>query len=105
MATERAPARAASLGFWARTGFIQPMRTDHAHADIELNFVFSGGVRYFFGGRFVDVAPGRLAALWAAIPHQAVTVVPGSEIGWVCIPLADFLRWDLRQAAMKRLLR
>jgi AraC-like DNA-binding protein len=105
MATARAPARAGSLGFWVRTGFIQPMVGDHAHADIELNLVFGGGVRYFFGGRFVDVAPGRLAALWAAIPHQAVSVEPGTEIAWVCIPLAQFLRWDLREAAMRRLLR
>ncbi len=96
---------AASLGFWARTGFIQPMVKDHAHADIELNFLFSGGMRYFFGGRFHDLAPGRLAAFWAAIPHQAVSVEPGTEIMWVCVPLAQFLRWDLGASAMRRLLR
>jgi AraC-like DNA-binding protein len=105
MAAARAPAKAGSLGFWVRTGFIEPMRSDHAHADIELNFVFAGGLRYFFGGRFVEVPPGRLAAMWAAIPHQAVQVEPRTEIGWVCIPLADFLRWDLRETAFRRLLR
>lgn len=102
---DRSRDEAGSLGFWARTGFIKPMVKDHAHADIELNYLFSGAMRYFFGGRFHDLAPGRLAAFWAAIPHQAVSVEPGTEIMWVCVPLAQFMRWDLGANAMRRLLR
>src|SRR4051812_37837289 len=105
MPAPRRFAKGDSLGFWARTGTVSAMNADHAHADIEVNFIFSGGMRYFFGGRFVDVPAGRLAAMWAAIPHQAVEVPPRTEMGWVCIPLADFLRWDLREAALRRLLR
>jgi AraC-like DNA-binding protein len=94
-----------SLGFWVRTGTVAAMQRDHAHADIEVNFLFRGGMRYFFGGRFVDVPPGCFTAFWAAIPHQAVHVEPHTEIGWVCVPLAQFLRWDIGAQALKGLLR
>jgi AraC-like DNA-binding protein len=95
---------AASLGFWANTGTIATMGRDHAHADIELNFLFSGSVRYFFGGRFQDMPNQRLVAFWASIPHQVIASAEGTEFGWVCIPLAQFLRYDLSQSVMKRLL-
>ncbi len=93
-----------SYGMWARTGLMQNMSADHAHADIELNYLFSGSLRYFLGGRFLAVPPGRLVAFWAAIPHQSVQSPPGTEVAWVCVPLGRFLGWDLGPAAVSRLL-
>lgn len=83
---------------------MQPMARDHSHADIELNFLFAGSVRYFLAGRFVTVPAGRLAAFWAAIPHQVVAFAPGTEVGWVCIPVARVLAYDLGPASVSRLL-
>jgi len=104
MAQQRMRGEAASLGFWANTGPIHQMEREHAHADIELNFLYHGRVRYFFNGRFQDMPVGRMTAFWAAIPHRVVDSASESSFGWVCVPLAQFLRYDLSQAATKRLL-
>lgn len=94
-----------SLGFkaWQGQPGLQP--AEHAHGDLELNLPFSGGVRYFHGGRFVDIPAGRLAVLWAAIPHQLTAVEPGTRMAWVTVPLAMALGWGLSEQAMSRLMR
>jgi AraC-like DNA-binding protein len=104
MAERRSRGEAASLGFWANTGAIHSMEREHAHADIELNFLYHGRVRYFFNGRFQEMPVGKLTAFWAAIPHRVVDSTAESLFGWVCVPLAQFLRYDLSQVATKRLL-
>jgi uncharacterized cupin superfamily protein len=61
-----------ALGFRVWRGMAGCMPAAHSHADVELNCVLSGALRYFFGGRFVRVTPGTVALFWAGIPHQLV---------------------------------
>ena len=93
-----------SLGFGAGMGEPWPMRASHAHGDLELNFVYRGRVRYFIGGKFVEVPSQCLAIFWAAVPHQIIEVEEPSEFMWLTVPLVTLLRWDLGNAFMRRLL-
>jgi AraC family transcriptional regulator, melibiose operon regulatory protein len=93
-----------SLGFGAGMGEPWPMRVSHAHGDLELNYVYRGGVRYFMGGKFVEVPANCLAVFWAAMPHQVIAVEPGTEFMWINVPLVTLLRWDLGNAFMRRVL-
>ncbi len=93
-----------SLGFGAGMGEPWPMRISHAHGDLELNYVYRGRVRYFMGGKFVEVPSKSLAVFWAAVPHQIIEVEESTEFMWVTVPLVTLLRWDLGNAFMRRVL-
>ncbi len=93
-----APAFTAGLGQFARERAATP------RGDVELNFVYGGAVRYFLGGRFVEIAAGNLSVFWAAMPHQIVEVEPGTEFMFVHVPLVTLLRWDLSGAFVRKLL-
>ncbi len=80
------------------------LRQVRAHGDVELNFVFEGALRYFIGGRFVEVPAGTLAVFWAALPHQVVDVEPKTELGYVQVPVVTLLRWNLNGAFVRKLL-
>jgi AraC-like DNA-binding protein len=91
-------------GLLAGVGVPAPMRDLHAHGDIELNFVYSGAVRHFVGGRFVEIAGSGLSVFWAAMPHQLVEVEPKTELMWMHVPLVTVLRWSLGSAFMRKVL-
>jgi AraC family transcriptional regulator, melibiose operon regulatory protein len=93
-----------SQGLSAGVGAPAPMQDLRTHGDIVINFVGSGAVRYFMGGRFVEIASGALAVFWAAMPHQLVEVEPKSELIWVHVPLVTVLRWGLGGAFMRKVL-
>lgn len=80
-----------SIGF--RVWQAQPGAMDgfHAHADIEVNHVLAGGMRYFLAGAFHDVAAGDLVAFWGGLPHRLVSVQPGTRGIWMTVPLGWFL--------------
>jgi AraC-like DNA-binding protein len=92
-----------SLGFRAGLGTPYPMRVSHAHGDLELNFVFSGKLRYFMGGRFVEIPRRTLAAFWAALPHQTLDVSADANFMWINIPLVTLLRWNLGSPFMSKI--
>lgn len=77
----------------------------HSHPDVEFNFVLRGRMRYTFGGRTIDVLPGRLTVFWGSIPHQSIE--PDSEtLGiWGMLPLPLVLGWKLPKKFDERLLR
>lgn len=75
-----------------------------AHGDIELNFVYSGALRYFAGGRFVDVSAGTLAVFWGALPHQVVELEPRTEFMYARVPLVTLLRYDLPSSFLRKVL-
>jgi len=107
--SQRAAAVAVSLpvepqGLAAGLGITAPMQEAPAHGDVELNFVYGGGLRYFMGGRFVDVGPGTLSVFWGALPHQIVEVEPKSEFMYVRVPLVTLLRWNLGSAFVRKVL-
>ncbi len=67
----------------------------HTHADIEINYLTKGRLRYFHGGRFYEIRAGCLAVFWAGIPHHLAG--PSSEFEgiWITFPVTWFLRWQL----------
>ncbi|MBC8040191.1 MAG: helix-turn-helix domain-containing protein [Opitutaceae bacterium] len=76
----------------------------HHHQEIELNYLFSGGVTYLHQWRRRRLPLGRLVAFWGSAPHCIVAVEPGSEMAWVTVPLPWLLQWKLPAAFIRRLL-
>lgn len=91
-------------GTFATFGEATPMREQPAHGDLELNFVYSGRLGYFMGGRFVDIAAGALSVFWGALPHQVVESEPATELMQARLPLATLLRWGLPAAFVRKVL-
>lgn len=91
-------------GMFAALGDAAPMQEQPAHGDLELNFVYAGGLGYFMGGRFVDVPPGALSVFWGALPHQIVEAEPGTEFMQARLPLATLLRWGLPPTFVRKVL-
>jgi AraC family transcriptional regulator, melibiose operon regulatory protein len=75
-----------------------------AHGDLELNFVYSGSLRYFMGGRFVEVGAGALSLFWAALPHHIVEVEPQTEFMYARLPLVTLLSWNLPTSFVRKVL-
>jgi AraC family transcriptional regulator, melibiose operon regulatory protein len=80
------------------------MREGQAHGELELNFVYSGSLCYFMGGRFVEVGAGTFAVFWGALPHQIVEVEPKTEFMYLRVPLVTLLRWNLGSAFVRKVL-
>ncbi len=79
------------------------MPRSHAHGDVELNYVYSGSLRYFLGGRFVEVPERRLCVFWGGLPHQTLDVAPGTSFMWLHVPLARLLSWSLGKGFVETL--
>lgn len=71
------------------------MPRSHSHGDLEVNFVYSGSIRYFLCGRIVELTAGKLAVFWAGLPHQVLSSAPGTRFMWLHVPLETVLRWSL----------
>ena len=91
-------------GLAAGIGIAVPMQDAPVHGDLELNFIYTGGLRYFMGGRFVDVPAGALSVFWGALPHQIVEVEPKTEFMYARVPLVTLLRWNLSSAFVRKVL-
>jgi AraC family transcriptional regulator, melibiose operon regulatory protein len=111
MCTQLMPQKAAAValpfepqGLTAGLGVTSPMQEVPHHGDLELNFVYGGGVRYFIGGRFVELGAGSLAVFWGALPHQVVEIEPKTEFMYARLPLVTLLRWSLPSAFVRRVL-
>lgn len=74
------------------------------HNEIELNFVEQGEMQFRRGAELVTLSPGTLILYWAAVPHQVLTVKPGTRISWFVVPLSWFLNWKLSDTFTKRML-
>jgi AraC-like DNA-binding protein len=98
------PLQSEPFGVRAGMGVSAPMQATHTHGDLEVNFVYSGLVRYFIGGRFVELTPGSLSVFWAAMPHQIVEVEPNTDFMFVHVPLVTLLRWSLGSAFVRKVL-
>src|SRR4051812_32540657 len=95
-----------AIGFAADDPLVtRPMRREHAHSEVELNFVVGDGMRYLFSGRAVTLPAGRWIASWAALPHGVLAVERPCTLLWVTVPLATTLAWDERGALAQELLR
>jgi AraC-like DNA-binding protein len=83
----------------------RPMPRPNRHNEIELTFLTSGSLTYLLGPRTVTMRAGRLAAFWAAIPHQIVSFEGDEDFFAAVIPLAWVLECELPAAFTARLLR
>ena len=67
----------------------------HVHADIEINYLRAGWIRYFHGGRFYEIPKGCLGVFWAGIPHQLTAHSPRFEGVWITFPVHWLLGWQI----------
>lgn len=82
----------------------RPMPAVHAHDDIEMYFISSGGVRFLFNGRYFSLPYQKVGLYWSGIPHQACQLEPGTFSWYVNLPLAWFLQWQLPAPLVKPVL-
>lgn len=75
------------------------MKHQHAHADIEVNYLQSGEMRYFLGGAWRTYRAGQVVAFWASQPHHLAECAPGTHGVWLTVPLG----WFLGQTAARSL--
>ncbi len=61
------------------------------HSQVELNFVLSGSMTYWFDGRVLTLSAGRLALFWGMIPHQVTECDEGTTFVVLYVPMAVFL--------------
>jgi len=80
------------------------LREPPIHGELELNFLHSGAVRYFIGGRFVELAAGSLAVFWGALPRQIVERDSTTQLTFARLPLVTLLRYELPSSFMRKLL-
>jgi AraC-like DNA-binding protein len=92
------------FGFTAQYGLKQPMPFDHTHGELEVNYVYSGALGYFFGGRHLQIPERSLAAFWAGVPHHVEQVDPSTEFMVLHVPLCTLLRWSLGTSFMRKIL-
>ena len=75
----------------------------HMHSQVELNFVLSGSMTYWFDGRVLTLSAGRLALFWGMIPHQVTECDEGTTFVVLYVPMAVFLELpDLERACAPR---
>jgi AraC family transcriptional regulator, melibiose operon regulatory protein len=95
-----------SLGFRVWRAEPAAMTEGHAHADIEINLVLEGGIRYQIAGQKWTVDPGQVIAFWGALPHRLDRCTRGTHGIWLTVPLGWFLgqsgTQDLVQALLTR---
>ncbi|MBT9371632.1 helix-turn-helix domain-containing protein [Rhizobium sp. CSW-27] len=70
---------------------VQKMAGPHMHSQIELNFVLSGRMTYWFDGRELTVGENRLCLFWGMIPHQVIDRAEGTRFVCLYVPMSVFL--------------
>jgi AraC-like DNA-binding protein len=68
------------------------MTRAHWHAQVEVNFVFSGGVDYRMATHDVQLKAGQFALFWGGLPHRALSTLPGTNFVAIHLPLVHFFR-------------
>lgn len=81
------------------------MAVPHWHAQVEINFIYSGGMSYRMSQYAVDLKAGDLCIFWGGQPHQAIDLRPGTELAAIHLPLVHFFRLRLSADLMQRLTR
>lgn len=82
----------------------EPMSKIHHHHEVELNYVFSGGITYLHRGTMRRLEAQRLATFWGSTPHSLVAVDPGTEMAWITVPLSWIWSWGLPQRFVRDLM-
>lgn len=94
----------APLGFRIWEHASQGMPVSHVHLDVELNYLTSGSVEYFLGGRFYRLRRDCLTLFWAGIPHATRPQTELSRGLWATLPIDWLLASRHLQELCRRLL-
>jgi AraC family transcriptional regulator, melibiose operon regulatory protein len=70
---------------------VQPMPRPHMHSQVELNFILTGNMTYWFDGRIITLSAGKLSLFWGMIPHQVTQCEEGTTFVVLYLPMAVFL--------------
>lgn len=70
---------------------VRCMPAPHMHSQIEMNFVLSGSMTYWFDGRQLTVSANRLAIFWGMIPHQVTECDQATTFVCLYVPMSVFL--------------
>ncbi|WMT85780.1 helix-turn-helix domain-containing protein [Pelagibacterium sp. 26DY04] len=81
------------------------MATAHWHAQVEINYVFSGSVDYQMQGRSVHLAEGDMCLFWGGLPHRVVDTSENPLFIAIHLPLVHFFRLRLPSDIQQRLMR
>jgi hypothetical protein len=71
------------------------MRTAHWHAQIEVNYVVRGEMRYKMYGHSVTLKTGDICLFWGGLPHQVVDTTENAFFYAFHLPLLNFFRLHL----------
>lgn len=71
------------------------MPVPHWHAQVEINYIFSGGLTYRINDYDVELSEGDLCIFWGGQPHQSRQVKAGTEFVAMHLPLVHFFRLRL----------
>jgi AraC family transcriptional regulator, melibiose operon regulatory protein len=70
---------------------VYPMSGPHMHSQVELNFVLSGQMTYWFDGRELTLSGGRLVLFWGMIPHQVTACDDDTTFVVLYVPMSVFI--------------
>jgi AraC family transcriptional regulator, melibiose operon regulatory protein len=70
---------------------VSVMHGPHMHSQVELNFVLSGAMHYWFDGSKVTVSSGNLTIFWGMVPHQVIERAEGTTFVCLYVPMSVFL--------------
>ena len=76
----------------------------HWHAQVEINFVFSGALEYQMHGHRVRLQAGDLCLFWGGLPHQVVDTSDDAMFLAVHLPLVHFFRLRLPPEITQKLM-
>lgn len=71
------------------------MPTAHWHAQVEVNFVFSGSLTYRMQGHSLELSTGNLCLFWGGLPHRVMDTSDDAFFIAVHLPLVHFFRLQL----------
>lgn len=77
----------------------------HWHAQVEVNYLYSGALAYKMPGYTVQLAKGDVGMFWGGQPHQAVETTPDLQLIAIHLPLLHFFRLKMQTDLMVRLKR
>ncbi|QDY70246.1 helix-turn-helix domain-containing protein [Qingshengfaniella alkalisoli] len=81
------------------------MSAPHWHAQVEVNFVFSGYVEYQMQGYNVRLDEGALSLFWGGVPHRVIDTAAGSRFVAIHLPILHFFRLRLAADMQQKLMR
>jgi AraC family transcriptional regulator, melibiose operon regulatory protein len=67
------------------------MSRPHMHSQVELNFLLTGSMTYWFDGREVTLSAGRLSVFWGMIPHQVMACADDTRFVVLYVPMSAFI--------------